>query len=293
MDCKQSFEELRITVIQLLEDHSQIYQGGESFPDFAELGPATAEGHFPLNASLIRRYFQDHPKEMRVVSRYFLDSEEAKSHLLLEGKLWEMRKQLPDVVGPVDIIHFRSTAGNKDANAIRQKADLHGRVYGRYRQLVKKQLQKKEKAPETFRLDLEKVKSTIAHEEHITPERVAAIVEHVERNGARSESFMRIYDCCIDLLTIWFLNQGEDLYATQARRKTIKQEKAGEEFNEQLYFRYMDLEAQGKKPKAIKATISGENGGISPRRIEQIVESQREQMGQQKRPPGRPKTKAV
>lgn len=275
-----SFEQMRLTVMQLLEDHSQIYQGGESFPDFAELGPATAEGHFPLNATLIRRYFQNHPKEMNAISRYFLDGQEAQSHILLEAKLWEMRRELPDVVGPVDVIHFRSTAGNKDAKAIRDRADLNGRVYGKYRQL-----ERQGKEPEA-------IKSMIARDEKLMPERIAAIVAHVERNGARSESFMRIYDCCIDLISIWFLNQGVDLYATLARRKTIREEKAGEEFNKQLYYRYMDLEAEGKKAKDIKDIISGENGGISHRRIEQIVESQREQEGEEKRPRGRPKKKA-
>lgn len=275
-----SFEQMRLTVMQLLEDHSQIYQGGESFPDFAELGPATAEGHFPLNATLIRRYFQNHPKEMNAISRYFLDGQEAESHILLEAKLWEMRRALPDVVGPVDVIHFRSTAGNKDAKAIRDRANLNGRVYGKYMQL-----ERREKKQEDIR-------SVIAREENISPERVTEIVQHVQMFGPRSESFMRIYDCCIDLLSIWFLNQGIDLYATAARRKTIREEKAGEEFNKTLYYRYMDLESEGKKAKDIKDIIRGENGGISHRRIEQIVESQREQEGEEKRPRGRPKKKA-
>lgn len=275
-----SFDQMRLTVMTLLEDHSQIYQGGESFPDFAELGPATAEGHFPLNATLIRRYFQHHPKEMNSISRYFLDSQEAQSHILLEAKLWEMRRELPDVVGPVDIIHFRSTAGTKDAKAIRDRADLLGRVYGRYKQLAR---QGKEPSD---------IRSIIARDEKITPQRVAEIVEHVAWSGARSQSFMRIYDCCIDLLALWFLNQGIDLYATLARRKTIREDKAGEEFNKQLYYRYMDLQVEGKKSKDIKDIISAENCGISHRRIEQIVESQREEAGEEKRPRGRPKKRA-
>lgn len=230
-----SFEQMRLTVMQLLEDHSQIYQGGESFPDFAELGPATAEGHFPLNASLIRRYFQDHPKEMQAISRYFLDSQEAESHLLLEGKLRELRSQLPDVVGPVDAIHFRSTAGNKDAQHVR---DL---------------------AKESF----------------------------------DAASFIRIYDCCIDLLALWFVMQNIELYATFARRKTIREEKKAEEFNKRLYYRYMDLEAQNKKAKDIKDIISAEEAGLSHRRIEQIVQSQREILGKEKRDRGRPSKKGA
>lgn len=111
---KQSLEALRLIIKELLSDHAVVYQGGDSFINFEELGPRESGG-LPLNAAYIRRYFQNHPEEMRSISRYFADKDEADSHLLLEIKLWEMRLHNPTLASPVDHIHFRSTAGHKDA----------------------------------------------------------------------------------------------------------------------------------------------------------------------------------
>lgn len=98
----------------ILADHAIVYQGGPSFINMEEMGVESSG--MPINAACIRRYFQDHPKEMKAVGRYFLDSQEAESHLLIEGKLEEWRRYAPWLAGPIDDVHFRSTAGHSDAD---------------------------------------------------------------------------------------------------------------------------------------------------------------------------------
>lgn len=115
-----SFDETRRTIIQLLEDHAHIYQGGESLPDFAEKGPPQPGG-YSLNAEHIRRHFQGHP-EIETVAPRRLMRVEAESHEKLQEQLAVLRKVAPKLAGAIDDIHMRSTAGQKDAQWVREKA---------------------------------------------------------------------------------------------------------------------------------------------------------------------------
>ena len=117
---KANFDEQRRNIAQLLEDHAHIYQGGESFPDFAEKGPATGEGP-PFNAAYVRRRFQGHPEVEEVELRPMVELE-AKSHVKLEEALVELRRLAPLLAGAVDDAHFRSTAGQNDMTTVRALA---------------------------------------------------------------------------------------------------------------------------------------------------------------------------
>lgn len=115
-----NFDETRRTIVQLLEDWHHIYQGGESLPDFAELGPPGPEG-FPFNAECIRRGFQGHP-EINTVAPRRLMRVEAESHEKLEEQLVVLRKVAPKLAGAIDDVHTRSTAGQDDMAWVREKA---------------------------------------------------------------------------------------------------------------------------------------------------------------------------
>lgn len=111
----QSPAELKRIIRRLLESLADIYQGGESLPNFEAKGPAGPEG-FPLNVSYLLRHFQDHPNELKAIKRRLGDSDEAASHIWLEAQMIQLREEYPCLTRWVDDIHFRSTAGTKDGD---------------------------------------------------------------------------------------------------------------------------------------------------------------------------------
>jgi len=109
---REALEDYQDILSQLLLEHAVL-----DFPQNSS-GPSQMGG-IPLSASYIFRYFQEHPEEMAEVKRHFGDTEETDVHILLEGKLREMRKWHPTLAGAIDDIYFRSAVEPDYADKIR------------------------------------------------------------------------------------------------------------------------------------------------------------------------------
>ncbi len=107
---KFDFDEQRRKVLQLLRDHRTVYQAGmqETSVDATQEDRGGPSEHWNLTEKQIERYFGD--------------TEEGNSHIQLEKSLARLRKKLSPLVGPLDDVFFRTTAGDRDFERLLEKA---------------------------------------------------------------------------------------------------------------------------------------------------------------------------
>jgi hypothetical protein len=111
------------------------------------------------------------------------------------------------------------------------------------------------------------------------------------KHGRLAAEWLTLVRFAIDTLA---LRLWEDkIMVDYAKRRTQVEDKQFEDQHKAYYERYLDLREEGKGPKAAKQQLAHEIGGmgtpISERRVEQIIEGQRLELGMGKRPPGRPR----
>jgi hypothetical protein len=266
-----SFWQQRLTIVRLLKSFSDVWQGGQSFPDFAEMGPQGPEG-FPFNAEYIRRFFQDHV-ERETIRHRPLEDAEAQSHGLVIGALEQLEKDFPQLAGAVYDMFFRCSAGHADYEKLKQDV-----------QTAKDEvLALRQKTAEMERRYAADGESRFGH-----------FVDYGDALDTlkRKMVLIRRFAWCewgLNFLTVVLIYK--ELFAPNVKRKAIRDAEEAVEANKRIYLRYCDLtEVENKKAKDAYSTLEHEEG-LSRGRLEEIIRLQREMAGEPKRTPGRPRKK--
>lgn len=305
---RPSFHEQRLTIIQLLEDHAHIYQGGESHPDFEEKGPPGPGGNV-INAAFTRRNFGtipdgDDPKDPQSKQSEWEKDSEARSHERLWEALQEMRVVAPLLAGSIDDVHFRSTAGQKDGNHVREKAKARGEA----EEAAKRRDREEEKVAAQRLKRAEKLGDEEAASKIRRENKAEAYARELRRSArarihafdpkdyparkatqgqrdaaeARSrivdaKSLQMCYDWGLDLLTakLW----DDRLHARFALRRSRLEEKAQEKANAAMYAQYLDFKladarnvSERTKNAEAKRRVSVLYN-VSVRTVERVIES--------------------
>ena len=119
---KYDHDEQRRKIVQLLRDHKNAWQAGmqEATVDATQTHRSSGE-HWNLT-----------PKQ---IDEYFGATDEAKSHAELEKALARLRARCSPLVGPLDDVFFRSTAGDNDLERLFEKAAA-GNAEARHRAIL-------------------------------------------------------------------------------------------------------------------------------------------------------------
>ena len=293
----QSLDELTTIIKQLLSTWAEVYQGGDSFINFEELGPRQPGG-LPLNAAAIRRWFQSHPHETKMVKRRPLDSEEAFSFFWLEARIAELRHRLPTLVGPVLDVHLRSTAGHRDADwaleTLQKKADEEWELDLRAKNgdiAAKRELWRRERKrnPEALK-EAERTQRITGDSTKVQEWR-----ERAEAGDWEASNKIWLYDQCIQSLAVRAQQDqergGPDLYATSKAIKKIRDEEKKDERDEGLYEKFLKLtdthEGAGLSTSEAYRKLTDETG-FTDRYVRDRIAEQRIKRGGAPRKRGRP-----
>lgn len=206
-------------VLQLLRDWKNVWQGGmqEAYVETTDDNPPSARGYHPFSRAYDERYFED--------------TFEAESFESFEA-VWEtLRNRRPRLAGVLDSIYARSTAGDKDVDRVREKA---------------------------------------------------------EAGDQDAMTDMLLHDWAVDILVFMLRLRGQEVTATLPLRRSRMATDVMEANNARVIADYQELMSEGYSKKEARSQVLFRYG-ISERTMARIEANRREDMGLEKRKPGRPR----
>ena len=282
---KVAFDRQRENVLQLLRDRGNDLVTGNTLRDFQEMG-AHQGGRMVFTAEYIRRYFGV-PKtkdEDAIYTEEYVEHVRGASHVVLEKRLQELRREAPPLWRAINRVFPRDEAGDKDYERLKKQAAGAGEKVDdeRYadwknRDLDKEIERRRISGYETIqKASTERKVQELLHDDH---RRV--------RRANQAKQDLWLCDRGIDVLTLYC--QEDDLFVEFARARTVREEGEMEGMHAQIEAEYEDLKAIPGNSEKDAAEIVADRWGISPQSVRRIAEGQRLARGEEKRGPGRPR----
>lgn len=290
---KPDLDQVLAAVLQLSKDRKNGYGGyAQGLMNMEELGPHQG-GNWPLTAEFIKRNFGKPKDRDNPENSGYVETMRGRSHVRLE---WEVQNYLrpyaPELYRAYESVFSPDLAGDRDYEYLvaRSKSDVEVRDQRPdARPEGPPRVRRYKKIKGTTPREEMQAASEVTPEEKPTPkwlERNPTAAPRREMYAQEARTRLMLVDGALQLLAMRL--KDDDLIVDFAKARTYKEDKELEDRDRSMYFRYMDLRESGKRPKAAKQIIADAEG-ISLRRVEQIVESQRALAGEEPRGRGRPK----
>lgn len=284
---KVPFDRQRENVLQLLRDRGNDLVSGPTLKDFAEMG-AHQGGRMVFTAEYIRRYFgvpKKHDSEDAIYTEEYVEHVRGASHVVLEKRLQELKREAPPLWRAVNRVFPRDEAGDRDYEEIFKKAaagagekvDNERYAEWKNRDLDRELERRRVSGYETLKKASRGQKvQELLHDDH---RRI--------RRANQAKHGLWLCDRGIDVLTLYC--QEDNLLVEFARARTVREEGKMEGMHAQIEAEYEDMKARPGNSEKDAADIVGDRWGISFQSVRRIAEGQRLARGEDKRGPGRPR----